>query len=130
MDNKINGKTPEEIKKGLEYSKTKYCIHKSCPYWAYDEVAGNCMEQSRIDALTYIQQLESELEPLRKAKEENRLIILPYAPGTVVYAFDDIYREAVPTKYTVSMYGQRCALTKEEFYERLNKDYGFKRKDC
>lgn len=62
--NTINGRTPEEIKKGLECCKPvwvdnhwKSCNTK-CPY--IDDVRGFCREMLMVDALTYIQQLERE----------------------------------------------------------------------
>ena len=67
-----------------------------------------------------IKQLEQELEPLRKAKEEGRLIILPYAPGTPVYIVDNY--EVIPVKYNASMYGRRCNISKEELYKEWCKE--------
>ena len=53
MDSTINGKTPEEIKKGL-----KHCplCNKSCPYHKEKD----CYEKLHYDSLAYIQQLERE----------------------------------------------------------------------
>ena len=67
-----------------------------------------------------IKQLEQELEPLRKAKEEGRLIILPYAPGTPVYVVDGY--EVVPMKYNASLYGRRCNISEEELYKEWHEE--------
>lgn len=60
----INGRTPEEIQKGLECCKPvwvdnhwKTCDTK-CPH--IDDVGGFCRAQLMADALAYIQQLEHE----------------------------------------------------------------------
>lgn len=76
MDNTINGRTPEEIKRGLKCCKPvwvdnhwKTCDTK-CPY--IDDVGGFCRAQLMADAhaLALIQQLERErdaaVEQLRK----------------------------------------------------------------
>lgn len=110
MTDKINGKTPEEIKKGLECNK---CI--KCSY--HHEDCGYMVDR---DAIALIQKLENELEPLRKAKEEGRLIILPYAPGTPVYVVDDY--EVIQMQYHPSMYGRRCNTSKEELYKEFHKE--------
>lgn len=56
----INGKTPEEIKKGLEYHYvTRRCAE--CPYTADTEFKKTCFQLLSADALAYIQQLESRL---------------------------------------------------------------------
>lgn len=64
MTDTINGKTPEEIKRGLECCKPvwvdnhwKTCDTK-CPY--IDDVGGFCRAQLMADALALIQQLERE----------------------------------------------------------------------
>lgn len=57
MTNKINGRTPEEIKKGLECcfpSEDPDCFE--CPYRAVE----NCFSARINDILAYIQQLERE----------------------------------------------------------------------
>jgi hypothetical protein len=64
MDNTINGRTPEEIKKGLECCKPvrvdnhwKTCDTK-CPY--IEDVGGFCRAKLMADTLALIQQLERE----------------------------------------------------------------------
>ena len=64
MADTINGRTPEEIKKGLECCKPvwvdthlKTC-DVECPY--IEDVGGFCREQLMVEALAYIQQLERE----------------------------------------------------------------------
>lgn len=58
MDNTINGRTPDEIKKGLEYyaetdlAKKLNACKQGLKYWYAEDVAA--------DALAYIQQLERE----------------------------------------------------------------------
>lgn len=55
VDNTINSRTPEEIKKGLEC-----CIaHTSCDMCPYLGT-NNCMAVNTADALAYIQQLEED----------------------------------------------------------------------
>ena len=53
MDSTINGRTPEEIKKGLGCCPL---CNKSCPYHKEKD----CYEKLHYDALDYIQQLEAE----------------------------------------------------------------------
>ena len=55
MNNTINGRTPEEIKKGLECCS----VHDKCDKCPYDGMPCNDLELER-DALAYIQQLERE----------------------------------------------------------------------
>ena len=57
MSNKINGRTPEEIKKGLECCSDGFTCPKNCPYGS---VCGGARMQLNADALDYIQQLERE----------------------------------------------------------------------
>lgn len=121
MTDKINGRTHEEIKRGLEICKGQAeCVQ--CPYFHSHATDENCVEILFDDALALTKQLESELEPLRKAKEDDRLIILPYAPGTLVYVVDDY--EVVPMQYHPSMYGRRCNTSKEELYKEFYKEIG------
>ena len=55
MSNTINGRTPEEIKRGLEC-----CIaHTSCDICPYLGT-NNCMSVNTADAISYIRQLERE----------------------------------------------------------------------
>lgn len=60
MTTKINGRTPEEIKNGLEYCKSGSCdgclYYESC-YSANEMVC----EKLNSDALAYIQQLEEKV---------------------------------------------------------------------
>jgi len=71
MDNTINGRTPEEIKKGLECcSKDEDgCCCENCLY-NLGELSFECIPMTQRDALAYIQQLERErdaaVEQLRK----------------------------------------------------------------
>lgn len=55
-------KRPEEIKKGLERCADGDC-HK-CPYSGFD-----CAQEVNADALTYIQQLEAELEAVKRERD-------------------------------------------------------------
>lgn len=57
MDNTINGRTPEEIKNGLECCVSREegierC--KDCPY-EIEELDWSCMDNLNSDALDYIQ---------------------------------------------------------------------------
>jgi hypothetical protein len=56
MSNTINGRTPEEIKKGLESCNMHQCPLLECPYFNDNY----CGETLNADALAYIQQLERE----------------------------------------------------------------------
>jgi hypothetical protein len=69
MTNTINGRTPEEIKKGLECSHTKRCIFKSCHYYAQDEESSVCIDQSRADALFLINQLQEDKKQLERERD-------------------------------------------------------------
>ena len=101
-------------------------------------VAGYTSTEIISDVARYVQQLEADLEKeklmhqdtfehakmfeerfdeLTKAELENRLIILPYSPGTQVYIVDNY--EVIPVKYHPSMYGRRCNISKEKLYEEF-----------
>lgn len=78
MTDKINGRTPEEIKKGLECCKPvwvdnhwKTCDTK-CPY--IEDVDGFCREQLIVEALAYIQQLERERDELSERAQDSVLL--------------------------------------------------------
>ena len=58
-------KTPEEIKKGLECCST-YNDCQNCPYDDKVEKGWGCCVQRNVDALAYIQQLESKLAECEK----------------------------------------------------------------
>lgn len=61
MNNTINGRTPEEIKKGLECCQTypgRSC--KPCPYVRLE----HCLSGLNAAALAYIQQLENHIGEL------------------------------------------------------------------
>lgn len=92
------------------------------------DVRGNemrfCRQWLVKDAADMIERMAAELEPLLKAKEEGKLIILPYAPGTPVYIVDDY--DVVQMKYHPSMYGRRCNTSKEELYKEFYKEIGVK----
>ena len=128
------GRTLEKIKLGLEccLAAREYRNCLVCPYGtprARGSVPCDC--DVKQDVFTNIQQLEMELEPLRKAEEEGRLIILPYTPGTQVYVVEDY--EIIPAKYNAAMYGRRCNISKEELYKELYKEFvinGTESKDC
>lgn len=61
----INGKTPEEIKKGMEccVGNTRECMQ--CPY----PIGFECFEQPMKDAIAYIQQLESRLAQAERERD-------------------------------------------------------------
>ena len=56
MTDKINGRIPDEIKKGLECREIIDCYNSICPY--FKEV--DCLSSRLSDALALIRQLESE----------------------------------------------------------------------
>ena len=60
MNNTINGRTPDEIKKGLECCPV---CSKSCAYYR----GVDCYAELHYDALAYIQQLERERDAAIKA---------------------------------------------------------------
>ena len=82
MTTTINGRTPDEIKKGLACSEKRYCIYESCPYYSIDDLF-ECLEKSREDALAYIQQLERERDAAVEDLAENRRCetCKHYSPG-------------------------------------------------
>lgn len=62
MTIKINGRTPEEIKKGLECHNCGKCV--------YNQSGDFYCEQVDVDALAYIQQLEDLFRDLTKKVEQ------------------------------------------------------------
>ena len=58
MTNKINGRTPEEIKRGLECCNADVCykVQGECPY---DRIS-TCVRLMCADTLAFIRQLERE----------------------------------------------------------------------
>lgn len=56
-------KTPEEIKKGLAY-----CVNDSCCDCPYD-LGLRCSDEVMLDAITYIQQLESRLAQAERERD-------------------------------------------------------------
>ena len=56
-------KTPDEIKKGLELCPKDEC--ETCVY----TVSWSCVDVLKTDALTYIQQLEAELEAVKRERD-------------------------------------------------------------
>ena len=78
MTTKINGRTPEEIKKGLECCNT-FNACSSCPYEHIvdTEHGWGCVVIRNADTLALIQQLERErdaaVEQLKQADKENLL---------------------------------------------------------
>lgn len=71
MNNTINGRTPEEIKDGLEHcSKDEDgCNCEGCPY-DMGEFTCKCIPVNQKDALAYIQQLEERIVDLNKTSEQ------------------------------------------------------------
>lgn len=72
MTTTINGRTPEEIKKGLECCMgVADCL--ACPYKKeYSDGSKSCVETSTKDAIAYIQQLERERDAAVRVLEENK----------------------------------------------------------
>ena len=68
MTDKINGRTPEEIKRGLEYyaetdlAKKLNACKQGLKYWYAEDAAA--------DALAYIQQLEERVVDLNKTSKQ------------------------------------------------------------
>lgn len=68
MDNTINGRTPEEIKKGLEVcGKQAEC--NLCGYYHSHPVDENCVELLLADNLALIQQLEAERDQYKRERD-------------------------------------------------------------
>lgn len=86
MTNTINGRTPEEIKNGLECCGSKITKCLECPYEGECHLPfGNDPES---DALAYIQQLERERDEAR-----NDLDTLNYANTELHSAYEAMKRE-------------------------------------
>lgn len=67
----INGKTPEEIKKGLMCYRGKHPFAighcpSGCPY---EQCGTSCREMMNTDALAYIQQLETRLAQVERERD-------------------------------------------------------------
>jgi len=98
MDNTINGRTPEEIKKGLELCignsdlSEDYC--EKCPYIP----DASCRDTLEIDALAYIQQLEAA-QPKWISVEER----LPEPEKDVLVLYRGKYR-------CIGYYSEDCGL--------------------
>lgn len=72
MNNTINGRAPDEIKKGLECCSKLKTNCSLCPY--APTVDGDCMNGLVPDALAYIQRLERERDAaVEQLKEVDRL---------------------------------------------------------
>lgn len=85
IDNTINGRTPEEIKKGLLHCSEDGC--KGCNYEDDCNMADG-FSVLAFDALAYIQQLERERDEAR-----NDLDTLNYAVTELHSAYDAMKRE-------------------------------------
>lgn len=72
MDNTINGRTPEEIKRGLECC-TDVC-DDGCDACVYDSQYNRrdklCLVRLKIDALALIQRLEAERDELLQKNQQ------------------------------------------------------------
>ena len=86
MNNTINGRTPEEIKLGLEACIAGECHTKrhECPY----REKGECTLDVMVDALALTQQLERERDEAR-----NDLDTINYANTELHSAYDAMKRE-------------------------------------
>lgn len=89
MNDKINGRTPEEIKKGLECRKQGYAERcgydcSKCDVYVPGYLIGDLLN----DALAYIQQLERERDEAR-----NDLDTLNYANTELNSAYEAMKRE-------------------------------------
>lgn len=64
-------KTPDEIKKGLEYcSMRDGCLESCVEVCPYFELDGSCVYVKSADALAYIQQLENQIGELTEMVEQ------------------------------------------------------------
>lgn len=67
MNNTINGRTPDEIKKGLLHCERGKC--KGCPY--YDKcMMADAHTDLHADTLEYIQQIENQIGELTEKVEQ------------------------------------------------------------
>jgi hypothetical protein len=60
-------KTPEEIKKGLQHCSVPDT--GTCVYCPYDDGHVDCAKDKNVDALAYIQQLESRLAQVERERD-------------------------------------------------------------
>ena len=65
-------KTPEEIKKGLEYCNEEHEDCKGCTYFDDEDYEMKCLDSVMVDALAYIQQLE---ETVARYKERHKRLL-------------------------------------------------------
>lgn len=87
MSDLINGRTPEEIKKGLRHCQT-VCL-EDCPYYRTGIKCSECTTHLSQDALAYIQYLEAK-QPRWISVEER----LPWMNQKVLVSDGGIVTEA------------------------------------
>ena len=90
MNAMINGRTPEEIKRGLECCALGECDN-GCPYF---EKMLKCTDKN-MDALTLINQLQEDKRQLERERDEarNDLDAISYANTELYSAYDAMKRE-------------------------------------
>ena len=117
-DNKINGRTPEEIKWGLE------CCNafNACPSCPYEHIVDTehgwgCVVIRNADALAYIQQLEDlfrdltkKVEQLERERDEarNDLDTISYANTELHGAYEAMKRERDAAVEAVGKLADNC----------------------
>lgn len=106
MSDKINGRTPEEIKRGLECCDVKHSCFE-CPYRSYGR---KCPEYLAIDVLDLIQQLERERDEAR-----NDLDALNYANTELHSAYEAMKRERDAAIKDIVRTCQKCKHRENRF---------------
>lgn len=95
-------KTPEEIKWGLDYCRSVYGLRMNCHSCPYDGemLCGAVMLE---DALAYIQQLESELEAVKRERDA-AVRELPHNCWNCMYHLDKPIEETDDCGRTIHIY--------------------------
>lgn len=62
-------KTPDDIKKGLQYCSEKHESCNGCTYLNEEDYEIECLNAIMVDALAYIQQLESRLAQVERERD-------------------------------------------------------------
>ena len=76
-------KTPEEIKKGLEYCGKCNGCRGYCPYDSFEDSLEECTSKLAIDALALIQQLEAQVPKWISVEErlpKDRVSVIGFLP--------------------------------------------------
>lgn len=102
MNNTINGRTPDEIKRGLIHCEREKC--KGCPYYEACMLA-DAHTDLHADALEYIQQLESKICKITQKVEQ-----IKAEHQNLIWDFMDYINDGVPNPAPYCAFGESCAL--------------------